>query len=604
MRLLSSIRRASRPYRSGIALALAFAVSLGGMWIAVSTTTRSLLHHDAADSAEKWALLLAESVPDLERIAEGEKPSATSIAFFGWAQAAGAVFRYKIFNLAGYSQLVAENGLILDSVSVFDDEPALALKTGEPIIHDEHDGSPGQPDFYAEAYVPIYVDGRPIAVVEAYVDQSHKAAEFQGAFLNAAIAITGLTALSFGLPAFTLYRRTRQKLLADERIRFLAHHDALTGLLNRNSLTVELNRSIASVGPRGSGLAVHFIDVDRLKEINDSRGHACGDFVLETVAERLRLVVRKGGGSVARLGGDEFVVVQLNADSRSEALGLAERIGAALTRPVHFEGREVPTSASIGVARAPADGMDAERLLACADLAMYRAKADQRGRIRLFEPEMDAELQERLGLEKAVRNAVADDRLELHYQPIFELSGRQLSGFEALVRMRADDGTLVLPSVFIPVAERLHLIDKIGEWVLREACRTAAKWPNHLSIAVNLSPAQFALGSVSDTVADTLTSSGLEPHRLELEVTESFADRRAPFGRLGVIQAQGNGCRHRDGRLWNRLLQPQLPFAVPVQQDQDRSKLHAQPRQDRPRYRNRRETDRRARPATRNEGDR
>src|SRR6202167_796774 len=169
---------------------------------------------------------------------------------------------------------------------------------------------------------------------------------------------------------------------------------------------------------------------------------------------------------------------------------------------------------SVGVALAPADGTDAARLLKSADLALYKAKADGRNCIRFFAPEMDAELQARFELERAVRDAVLHDRFELHYQPLFEMSERRLIGFEALIRLPAEDGTLIPPLVFIPVAEDLGLIDKIGAWVLREACRTAATWPEHLTVAVNLSPAQFLTSSVSSIVVAALKEAGLvaRPH--------------------------------------------------------------------------------------------
>src|SRR6202167_956696 len=177
---------------------------------------------------------------------------------------------------------------------------------------------------------------------------------------------------------------------------------------------------------------------------------------------------------------------------------------------------------SVGVALAPADGTDAARLLKSADLALYKAKADGSNCIRFFAAEMDTELQARFELERVIRDAVLHDRFELHYQPLFEISERRLIGFEALIRLPAENGALIPPLIFIPVAEDLQLIDKIGAWVLREACRTAATWPEHLTVAVNLSPAQFSAGSDSDVVAAALRESGLAAHRLELEITETL----------------------------------------------------------------------------------
>jgi predicted signal transduction protein with EAL and GGDEF domain len=223
---------------------------------------------------------------------------------------------------------------------------------------------------------------------------------------------------------------------------------------------------------------------------------------------------------------------------------------------------------------APADGDKPERLLKSADLALYKSKSDGRNCIRFFRPEMDAELQARIELERTIRSAIRDDRFELHYQPVFEMCGQHLIGFEALVRLLAVDGTLIPPLVFIPIAEEMRLIDKIGTWVLREACRTAATWPKDLTVAVNLSPAQFEAGSVSELVSAALEEASLEPHRLELEITETLllGDSEAIMAELR--NPQGIGCRNRHGRFRDGPFEPQLSMAFPVRQDQDRSEFH------------------------------
>ena len=205
-----------------------------------------------------------------------------------------------------------------------------------------------------------------------------------------------------------------------------------------------------------------------------------------------------------------------------QAEEFAQRLSSALAEPMRLKEHEFFTTVSIGVALAPADGDTPERLLKSADLAVYKAKAEGRNCVRFFRPEMDAELQGRIELEEIIRNAVLHDGFELHYQPIFQMSDRRLIGFEALIRLPKEDGTLIPPLVFIPVAEEMRLIDKIGTWVLREACRTAAGWPKHLTVAVNLSPAQFLAGSVSEIVAAALKEANLEPSRLELEITETL----------------------------------------------------------------------------------
>jgi diguanylate cyclase (GGDEF)-like protein/PAS domain S-box-containing protein len=328
---------------------------------------------------------------------------------------------------------------------------------------------------------------------------------------------------------------------AQEQIAYMAHHDALTGVANRVQLVEKLQDALTALPARGGKLALHFIDLDRFKNVNDTLGHDGGDSLLKTVAERLRSVVR-ADDVVARLGGDEFVVVQTGVRDKDQAEEFARRLTNAVTAPMELrEQAAIVATVSIGVALAPAEGTNPERLLKSADLALYRAKGDGRNCVRFFLPEMDSELNMRFKLEKIIRDAVLHERFELHYQPLFEMARRRLIGFEALVRLPAEDGTLIPPLVFIPVAEELRLIDKIGAWVLREACRTAATWPENLTVAVNLSPAQFLAGHVSDIVAAALKDAGLAPHRLELEVTETLllGNSEAIMSELQTLKAMG-----------------------------------------------------------------
>jgi len=510
-------------FRRGIGMLLiAVAVLVSGTWAAIKVTTDHLLYQNATTTARDWARYLANNATDIEQIAAGEQPSVASMAFFESTRKAGQVFRYVIFNREGYSQLVSDRDKIaLVDLSEYSTDAATAIKTGQPIVDIEQSTSPELPAFFAKAFVPVVVDDRPVAIVAAYVDQTLQRDQFYNSFLKAAVFLCVLITMSFGTPAIAWYRRTREKQEADRRIRYMAHHDALTGLTNRAHLNEKLESSLAVLPLLKSALAVYFIDIDRFKEVNDTFGHDGGDFLLKTIGQRLRAVTR-ADDVVARLGGDEFVVVQSDVRGKTVAEDFAHRLVSAVAAPTWFKEQEIVPGITVGVAMAPEDGQTLDRLLKSADLALYDGKKSGRNCIRFFTPEMDEALQTRLRLERIIRDAAAKEGFELHYQPVFEVAGSRLVGFEALARLPAPDGSLIQPEMFIPLAEEMRLIDKIGAWVLGEACRTATTWPKDLTVAVNLSPEQFNAGSVSDVVAAALSSSGLEPHRLELEITETL----------------------------------------------------------------------------------
>jgi diguanylate cyclase (GGDEF)-like protein len=507
----------------------------------LKSTVDYLLYWDATAAAESWAKYVAENVTDIEDIADGQAPSAESMAFLIRTQQIRHVFGFEIINLHGNVQLTSDGSKISGvRGAVHSDIAARAAELGQPIIAVKEGTPPVRPKYYSEAYLPVVIDGRPQAIVAAYVDLSEQHDHFRKAFLLAALALCLLIGTAVGIPTIAWYRRTKEKQQADRRIRFLAHHDTLTGLANRAQLIERLDNAIAVLPLRGGCLAVHFIDLDRFKEINDTLGHDGGDFLLKTIAERLRAVIRVDD-IAARLGGDEFVVVQTGISSKDRAEDFAHRLTSAVIAPMTFKEQEIVATVSVGVALAPTDGTNSERLLKSADLALYKSKADGRNCIRFFVPEMDASLQTRIALEKTLRDAVLHERFILHYQPLFEISGQRLIGFEALIRLPAEDGTLIPPLTFIPVAEDMRLIGKIGAWVLREACQAATTWPEPLTVAVNLSPAQFEAGSVSTIVASALKETGLAPHRLELEITETLllGNSEAVMTELQALKAMG-----------------------------------------------------------------
>jgi len=299
----------------------------------------------------------------------------------------------------------------------------------------------------------------------------------------------------------------------------LAERDALTGLANRKALRDRLVERLAVAARTGQELAVLFVDLDRFKAINDTRGHLVGDALLRKVAERFKVSLRDGD-VVARLGGDEFAIIQSDAPQPTAATALATRLVDLIGRAYAIDGQIMHIGASVGIAIAPKDGDEPDVLLKNADLALYRAKDAGRGCYRFFESGMDEQMQLRRSMEIDLRRALALKQLELVYQPQFDVASKAIIGFEALIRWHHPTHGIVMPGEFIPFAEEIGVISAIGEWVLRTACKQAATWPIPLSIAVNLSPMQFRGGNLAKTVMSALERSKLPAQRLELEITE------------------------------------------------------------------------------------
>ncbi len=310
-----------------------------------------------------------------------------------------------------------------------------------------------------------------------------------------------------------------ERRMAEMRIAYMAHHDAMTGLPNRVLLRERLEQALADAAA-GQPCALLSLDLDGFKGINDALGAKLGDAVLRATATRLGQAL-PSGDLLARLGADEFAIVQRAAEQPADAAALGERLLREIARPLQIEGHSVVLSASIGIALAPRDGHEADEVLRHADLALSTAKAVGRCRVAIFAPTMDSALQRRRALEADLRLAVATGALALVYQPIANLQTGRVTGFEALVRWDRPGFGRVSPAEFIPLAEENGLIAPLGEWVLHRACAEAARWPRWVKVAVNVSAAQFRAPGLYDTVADALRGTGLAPARLELEITES-----------------------------------------------------------------------------------
>ena len=308
---------------------------------------------------------------------------------------------------------------------------------------------------------------------------------------------------------------------ATSRIQELAHFDILTGLPNRIQLNNRLNEMLHETpGSAPREVAVIAIDLDRFKMVNDTFGHHAGDAVLREMAKRLRATLRQGDLPV-RLGGDEFAVVIEAPQVAGLAEKISDRLIETLKEPFQFGDKVVHLGGSIGIAVYPGDCTQAEDLIKYADLALYRAKADGKGRWRRFSPEMREGLEQRNAMEVDLRSAMDKRQLEVHLQPQLEIATNRITGFECLMRWNHPTRGYVPPAVFIPMAEDIGLIDQMGEWILNEACRIGTSLPSDISLAVNISAVQFRVTGLADRVRAALETSGLEPKRLELEITES-----------------------------------------------------------------------------------
>ncbi|CAN5364145.1 EAL domain-containing protein [soil metagenome] len=307
---------------------------------------------------------------------------------------------------------------------------------------------------------------------------------------------------------------------AEAEVNRLAQYDSLTGLANRVQMMRTLENAVLGANGQPGDCALLLLDLDRFKSVNDTLGHPAGDQLLRLVSQRLQRVI-DDRGRVGRLGGDEFKVVMPGRFDRQTLGALSENIIASLSQPYQIDGNQVVIGASIGIAICPDHGVTADAMIRNSDLALYAAKGDGRGTYKFYSSEMHADAEDRRKLEEDLRGALSSDGLHLVYQPVVSSATEQVTGYEALLRWMHPSRGLISPTLFIPIAEDTGLITQIGEWVLRTACRDAAKWPDNIRVAVNVSPIQFANPALPATVMSALAGAGLSSGRLELEITES-----------------------------------------------------------------------------------
>jgi diguanylate cyclase (GGDEF)-like protein len=354
-------------------------------------------------------------------------------------------------------------------------------------------------------------------LIEPYLSR----AEEHGNMITLAIAIPTLIIIGILFAGAALFERyNREKLQAVRNLHYLAHHDTMTGTLNRNSFLHELEEAFAAEGGRRF-VALHYIDLDRFKEINDKLGHNVGDELICSAAGRLHALAGDGD-LVCRLGGDEFALAQTRIRQPSDVDATAERIVEAMATPFQLEHNLLSISASVGTAYVATASSSPSEILENADIALYQAKNAGRHRYVMFSPSMRDELNRKRQTEYRLREAIDAGEFELFFQPLVDHNSR-LVGFEALLRLPDGGDGYILPNEFIPLAEEIGVINEIGAWVVQNACQIAATWPPHLSISINLSPAEFfGATPISTIVRDAIAGSGLGAGRLELEITEGL----------------------------------------------------------------------------------
>lgn len=429
------------------------------------------------------------------------------------------LLRYELYDSKG--DLLFTRGL----ANLTLDQPAVAAAVnpsmnGATIGLYAGDGKHG-PAHFARLHVPLNIDGKVHGSLEIYLDQNEQAGVLNSYFGIIALVILSLVGMGIAMPLALAWSRGRAQRRAREEVLYLQSHDALTGLANRSQFTECLKHTLEKTKDEDLHLAVISLDIDRFHELNDSLEGQGGDRVLHDVGTRIKHVARDRD-IVGRLGGDEFAIALADVAALSDVMAFVHRLGMALAQPFHVNNREVILTTSVGIALAPADGDTADALVRHSTIALARAKQDGGQRMCFYEESMDKAVQHRHKIEQDLRHALRRGEFEVVYQPQYNLKTEQRCGSEALIRWHHPALGLISPGQFISVAEEIGLIVPIGEWVLRQACSDATQWPEHLTVAVNLSPAQFRDGDIAETVADVLHETGLAANRLELEITESL----------------------------------------------------------------------------------
>jgi len=524
--------------------ALVVAITVALTWQAAT----HLLHHEVQADAKAWADGLKHRVDDLDQILTSGIISPESQTNLQSAGSVDAIFFFRLYNQSGRSVYQSQSPdkrvpfAVLSSVKAGDRRFEEALLTDRPIVRfSEHDSNAASiPSVYGRIVLPLETRKGVQGLVEVYLDQTAKAEHYRQAFM---VFVTGLALLilfAMALPMAMVWRRAKQRELAERRLHDMAHTDPLTRLANRTHFHKRLGQALEAAASGEQVTALFWLDLDRFKTINDALGHPIGDALLCQVASRLKHSLGDHD-TVARLGGDEFALVPTGCSSEAAAARLAERLIHVLAVPFDVEGHHVVIGVSIGIVFAPQDGYGVDDLLKKADIALYRAKDAGRSTYRFFKPDMEARSVVRHSLEEDLRLAINNNQLRLHYQPQVSLKSGRIIGFEALLRWHHPRFGHMPPHEVVALAEETGLIMPLGFWALKQATVDATTWPEDVSVSVNISAVQFRHTNLVDLVDDALSMSGLAPDRLDLEITESIVmeDSRTTIVKLRKLRRLG-----------------------------------------------------------------
>ena len=499
----------------------------------------ALLQQDALETARTWSTYVAKNYTPA-----GDGSTKTPGNLPKVSENSQEDFRYRLHDPEGgviYDSGADRNSVLTERATL---EPAKdtwsQLLSGESLVRILRDRVGEPRPTYADVFVPIIENGEALGVVEVNINQTLKANRFDRVFRITALVTVALVILGVGIPGGLLWHAANARRLVEQQVDYLDQHDSLTGLVNRKTLTPRLGAVLAANEGETRKVGILSIGIDGFKSINDSLGHQVGDMLLGELADRLRAATRDTD-VVGRVTGDEFAVITGGFKTAEELVELAMELRAVASAPFEAKSNFLAPSISVGIAISPEDGTEPELLIKRATVAQNWAKNEKQGSVRVFDKKMDAAVNHRFTLEMDMRRALESGQFQLLYQPQIDLRTGDLVGSEALVRWQHPELGLVTPDRFIPIAERTGLIHELGMWILNKACEDAVAWPKPVSVAVNLSPAQFATGATESLISDVLKKTGLHPSRLEVEITEGLIinDTEEALNTLHKLRALG-----------------------------------------------------------------